>query len=399
MVPARSDTPRDERPFSLPYPPRHASRSPFSRAPRATLAVDFPTRNVVFLKDYWRAGLECEKASNSAPVGRGDDGTHHKPLTESWAVPTQGTSCLSHYRMTLAAVGESLTGFASSREFVGAIADAMEAHDDAYFAARILHRDVSVGNILFAGDKKGVLIDWDRCDNLASDNVGARRPSRMGTWHFMSATRLDRPSRPHQIEDDRKSAFHVLLWLALRYTESRMHDTPPRLRGAATADVGPASPAPDTTCVPRNDVVRLMRGYDEAYVDGRGVARGGVVKQAFFTSDVLSRLEFSGCTGLDALVKELVTSLKVRYEDPPTPHDIKILEKHEAMMAEFPDIPNREKWRNHFTNIRDGLPAHTYPIRLGHLTARHLVVDTIRKHLETGNWPHDRVAPPQEGKS
>jgi hypothetical protein len=109
--------------------------------------------------------------------------------------PTQGTLRPSHYRMTLHAVGESLTGFASSREFVGAIADAMEgmydrsitriydseflatAHDDAYFAARILHRDISVGNILFADNKKGMLVDWDRC--VDSDNVGARRPLRM----------------------------------------------------------------------------------------------------------------------------------------------------------------------------------------------------------------------------
>jgi hypothetical protein len=141
--------------------------------------------------------------------------------------------------------------------------------------------------------------------------------------------------------------------------------------------------------VPRNDVVRLMRGYDEAYVDGRGVARGGVVKQAFFTSDALSRLEFSGRPGLDALVEDLAASLKVRYEEEPTPRDIECLKRQEAFIAKYPDIQDRDV----LIFVRDGLPAYTYPIRLGRLTARNWVVDTIRKHLETADWPHDEAAP------
>jgi hypothetical protein len=156
-----------------------------------------------------------------------------------------------------------------------------------------------------------------------------------------------------------------------------MHDTPPHLRGAGD------------TSVPRNDVVRLMRGYDEAYVDGRGVARGGVVKQAFFTSDVLSRLEFSGRPGLDALVEDLAASLKVRYKKGPTPRDIECLKRQEAFVAKYPDIQDRDV----LIFVRDGLPAYTYPIRVGHLTARHWVVDTIRKHLGTGSWPHDEATP------
>jgi hypothetical protein len=206
----------------------------------------------------------------------------------------------------------------------------------------------------------------------------------------MSAMLLDRPNRPHQIEDDRESAFHVLLWLALRYTESGVRDTP--VRGAGVA----ASIAPDMPL--RNDVVKLMRAYDEAYVDGRGVVRGGAVKQAFFLSDVLSRLEFSACPELSALVKELVKSLKVRYELPPTPDDIEILEKHEAMMpeyeammAKFSDIPDREKWKKILINIRDALPAYRHQIRLDQLEARHWVVDTIRKHLETVDLPQDKA--------
>ena len=35
------------------------------------------------------------------------------------------------------------------------------AHRDAYIKARILHRDVSAGNILITEKGSGILIDWD----------------------------------------------------------------------------------------------------------------------------------------------------------------------------------------------------------------------------------------------
>jgi len=79
--------------------------------------------------------------------------------------------------MSLDIVACPLTSFGSSREFVGAIADTMEgresyvdlsqyhtnsllpaAHQHAHFRAQILHRDISVGNILITDEGKGLLI-------------------------------------------------------------------------------------------------------------------------------------------------------------------------------------------------------------------------------------------------
>jgi thiamine kinase-like enzyme len=58
------------------------------------------------------------------------------------------------------------------------------AHDDACFNARILHRDISVGNIFFTEDNKGTLIDWDLCANM--DTVAACQPTRTASHGFTS---------------------------------------------------------------------------------------------------------------------------------------------------------------------------------------------------------------------
>jgi serine/threonine protein kinase len=84
-----------------------------------------------------------------------------------------------HYRLVLKTIGISLNQFKSTRQLWGVIRDAivgkgtlpcilpfknspcLVAHRDAYNKARILHRDVSAGNILITEKGSGILIDWD----------------------------------------------------------------------------------------------------------------------------------------------------------------------------------------------------------------------------------------------
>jgi serine/threonine protein kinase len=52
-------------------------------------------------------------------------------------------------------------------------------HDHAYFNANVLHRDISVGNILINEEGKGLLIDWDLCvrvDPNSGNRLTSRRP-------------------------------------------------------------------------------------------------------------------------------------------------------------------------------------------------------------------------------
>jgi hypothetical protein len=108
------------------------------------LAFDMEKGNIVFLKDYWRvdvdgmnkegdiyALLESNSVPNIPPFGKGNDVRDHMTLTNTlrekmWACSSKEMVLLRHYRMTLDVVGRSLTSFNSSREFVSAIADAME---------------------------------------------------------------------------------------------------------------------------------------------------------------------------------------------------------------------------------------------------------------------------------
>ena len=55
----------------------------------------------------------------------------------------------------------------------------MIAHADAYNRTRILHRDVSEGNILITEEGAGILIDWDLSKKVIGDADGQpRRHSR-----------------------------------------------------------------------------------------------------------------------------------------------------------------------------------------------------------------------------
>ncbi|KAF8868611.1 hypothetical protein CPB85DRAFT_1447904 [Mucidula mucida] len=134
---------------------------------------------------------------------------------------------LQCHRLFLDTIARDLSAFGNCKVLVNCIADAMEAAQCAFDLARILHRDISSGNIMITPTHEGLLIDWDLC--LVLDFEGhTHRPGRTGTWQFMSINILqgskDKQSVVHTLDDDRESAFWVLLYVALRYLK---HDMSP----------------------------------------------------------------------------------------------------------------------------------------------------------------------------
>uniref|UniRef100_A0A0W0FRP8 Protein kinase domain-containing protein n=1 Tax=Moniliophthora roreri TaxID=221103 RepID=A0A0W0FRP8_MONRR len=122
-----------------------------------------------------------------------------------------------HYFIVFAQVGTPLKDFKNSFELVQATSHAIEAHKGAYEQAKILHRDISVGNILITDEGDGLLIDWEFSKPL--DSSKARLTERTGTWQFMSGNLLSHEpgEANHVLADDLESFYHVLCWVTLMH--------------------------------------------------------------------------------------------------------------------------------------------------------------------------------------
>ncbi|KAG2073504.1 hypothetical protein BDR04DRAFT_950482, partial [Suillus decipiens] len=205
-------------------------------------AYDPNKDRIVMLKDSWRVSLphilpegETYKQLKEANVVNvamcivcHDVPSIPQQLMQSvkfssadWACPHDTLTPHRHYHLVLDIVGEALKNFPRSHQLVEAVQDALLAHKDAYEKAGVLHRDLSIGNIvIFHG--KGILIDWDLAKLVSTK--GPRQTTRMGTWQFMSAYLVQNQNAPHVIEDDLESSLYVVLWVALKYSRTHMND-------------------------------------------------------------------------------------------------------------------------------------------------------------------------------
>ncbi|KAH7902752.1 hypothetical protein BJ138DRAFT_982209, partial [Hygrophoropsis aurantiaca] len=204
------------------------------RATKAYIAVDAETLAVVFVKDCWRVtspGMEKEgdilRKLNKAGVRNvpkllcaGDVGGDSTQTTKSynlinkpWRIGKRPLMPHTHSRQAVDVVGKTVHEVTSSRQLVRVIHDAFIAHRDAFVLCRILHRDVSAGNILIGRDGGGILNDWDMSKGI--DSACARQLGRTGTWLFISSRLLDDPEKVHEVQDDLESFVHVLIYIAL----------------------------------------------------------------------------------------------------------------------------------------------------------------------------------------
>ncbi|KAF9474211.1 hypothetical protein BDN70DRAFT_776044, partial [Pholiota conissans] len=202
---------------------------------RSFIVWDPKEKRVVFMKDTWRiegidkegqiyAELHAAHVEHIAPFERAGDLNHRtraqECVGEAWA--RLGTKrpfrTYQHYRLALGVVGRDLESFKSTKELVTAVRDAVVAHSQIYERVKILHGDISVGNIMILPNGRGILIDFDLCKRLSSLKA-SWVPGRTGTWRYMSV-RLQQgetPLRP-TLADDLESFLHILIRLALLYT-------------------------------------------------------------------------------------------------------------------------------------------------------------------------------------
>ncbi|KAH7918461.1 hypothetical protein BV22DRAFT_908784 [Leucogyrophana mollusca] len=130
-----------------------------------------------------------------------------------------------HSRLVLCHIGHDLVSFASVKELITVVRDALEGYKFAYEQAGVHHRDISVGNIVFTTIGEGILLDWDTRQSPMNTD-GSWHNKRTGTWIFMAAALLQKNPPCYSLADDLESIVHVLTWIALRYIRNSFSDDP-----------------------------------------------------------------------------------------------------------------------------------------------------------------------------
>ncbi|KAJ2752148.1 hypothetical protein H4S06_003988 [Coemansia sp. BCRC 34490] len=120
--------------------------------------------------------------------------------------------------MAMTPIGQDIRRCKSVNELIVAAADVMEVHSAIQKQCNILHRDISINNILInrngpAGKACGMLIDFDcalRIDNITDHKA---RSEMTGTFPFMSINNLEASNVMRTELDDWESIIYVLCWL------------------------------------------------------------------------------------------------------------------------------------------------------------------------------------------
>ncbi|KAJ7475869.1 hypothetical protein FB451DRAFT_1397263 [Mycena latifolia] len=240
----------------------------FSRATRVdkVLVEDDPKPALYALKDSW--GQNCRRpesefyeilqpAGMTAPFGvaqcRGGFNLH-KDRAEDGIYTTISATARNELdavergrRRTLTyPVGNKLTEFSSTRQLVQGFMDAIKGHKSLHDRG-ILHRDISIGNVLFVDNRSKLeyttfLTDLDYSEITAEhlEQVKKDYPhlfndtlldtlknlkDRTGTFRFLAMELIKSAGNPplHHLKHDLESFYWLLVWILLRHTE---HDYP-----------------------------------------------------------------------------------------------------------------------------------------------------------------------------
>ncbi|KAI0760828.1 hypothetical protein BC629DRAFT_1683044, partial [Irpex lacteus] len=109
----------------------------------------------------------------------------------------------------------------NSLVYTKAFLDVVVALGAAHNKCNVLHRDLSLNNIMIVVRESnklvGVLCDWDHCGKVDSSGDSEQRHQafRTGTWQFMSIGMLQNPRKAHDVLDDCESLFWAYLYGAV----------------------------------------------------------------------------------------------------------------------------------------------------------------------------------------
>lgn len=165
------------------------------------------------------------KVQANHPSGSRPEGTSNvkRRRQQSSKQQSQRPANRIHSRTVVSTVGRPLTSFRSIRELLVAIRDAIKGHHSLLTLAHILHRDISINNIMIstapedADSPRGFLIDLDLAICLDTEPTTASgAPHRTGTMEFMAIGVL--LGHQHTYRHDLESFLYVFLWICVFYS-------------------------------------------------------------------------------------------------------------------------------------------------------------------------------------
>ncbi|TFY77517.1 hypothetical protein EWM64_g6495 [Hericium alpestre] len=125
-----------------------------------------------------------------------------------------------HRRIVLKDCGTPIQNFASRRELVGGLIDVILAHRALHDEKKIIHRDISLRNIMLQdngsppGKRPGLLIDLDYSVKIDRLFTADTTNHRTGTLPYMAIDILTaKQSVEHKAYHDLESFFYVLCWI------------------------------------------------------------------------------------------------------------------------------------------------------------------------------------------
>jgi hypothetical protein len=164
--------------------------------------------------------------------------------------------------------GRAISKFTSPDELLLSFRDAIRGHRSLLTTGGILHRDISINNIMMTDplyprpDKfSGFLIDLDLAIRVGSFGIPCGAPHRTGTYEFMSIENLRAvPGFVHTFHDDLQSFFFVFLWLCYQQPEPNQRNFVVRW-GSIEADI--ATNAKSALVNEETEFEMMLAGFKE----------------------------------------------------------------------------------------------------------------------------------------
>ncbi|KAJ2759812.1 hypothetical protein H4S06_002042 [Coemansia sp. BCRC 34490] len=229
-----------------------------------------------------------------------------------------------HRRIAMKPECVPLQNIESVDQLIVVVADVMAAHTAIATECGILHRDISVNNMLFTklpdNTVRGVLIDFDCAKDMA-DSDFSTWPERTGTYPYMSINNLSNSNVKRTQLDDWESLIYVLCWLGttgINLNDEKQFDNTMRLaikkwQGNDPFDVAEAKCFALSTL--NNFVTNILNGF----LDIEGYAElGGLVYELcdiLFFNEHMSPLSH-GTQEIDNFtLAKLLKTRKTLFED------------------------------------------------------------------------------------